>query len=566
MQTIELKSRVSILVGVTLLLLLIISSYSGEFIRFNFTQGVEFLFSSHFLFFAVSGVILLYKKLSSKIYGAAVFILAFVYEFLYYGRYLSLSSMDGDNICQIAYWNILFRPNLAGSIGTSVTKPGQLVIAGILHQAGTEYGVLIMQVGLCLVMAVAVYSLVMIATDMGGRVASVVVFPVVASYMLHQEFIRNSYSIYLVSALYLGLWCYYYQPKYKGSGRLLLACSLLFHSQVIPILGFVLLLLVWKKDWQELRRFSACILILLTIWIVVVLRVQGSIDRISCGLAVGYPTYGAEIGSSIGGKLVYIASEVKIVLENSYIPQVLFVLMLIGVIGALYYGYRLYLMVFSSLLLLVIYLLLLNGNLNIWRMWMIFYAFSCSVGIGTVVRFSRETLERCKPTELLMLLVTLSLLVMTADLSQFNIYKDIHYAAVNNQNINPNYAATQSAFKNMPQTTRLMTEDCFLYTVVATEPDRFKSLVSLQLFNVESIQRRQEILANIDYILIAAKGVHGGYYMQHLAIPEWRTDPFRLMVQKMSRNKEPQRLYGYRFILFDSNNERLLVKVEPEKV
>jgi hypothetical protein len=210
--------------------------------------------------------------------------------------------------------------------------------------------------------------------------------------------------------------------------------------------------------------------------------------------------------------------------------------------------------------------LVLNGVLNIWRMWMIFYAFGCSVGIGTIVRFSRETIHRRQPTELLLLLVTLSLLVMTADLSQFNIYRDFRHAAVNNLDVNVNFAASQRALNNLPPTTRLMTEDVFLYPVVATEPDRFKTLVSLQLFNVSTIQKRKQILAGIDYILISLNGTFGGYYMEHLALPEWRTDPFRLMVLRMLGSSIPQNLYGYTFIPVDLNESRLLLRVEPEKV
>lgn len=566
-QIVERRHRIGILAGAITLLLLNIGSYSNDFIRFNLQQGVEFLFSSHFLFFAVSGMILLYKKLSSRVYGTAVFAIAFIYEFLYYGRNLGLSSMEGDNICQIAYWNILLRPNLAGSLGSSVTKPGQLVIAGLLNQAGTEFGLLFMQVGLCLVMAVAVWSLVMIASEFGGRFAGVLAFPLVSSYMLVHEFVRNSYSIYLVPVLFLGIWLYFYHPKRRGTGRVLLTGSILFHAQALPVVGIVLFVLLIRKDWQEFARFSACILVVLAIWMIVVLRVQGSLERIYGGPAVGYLTYGPQYGdSSIASRFAYIVDTVSETLRDVHQMRFLFALMFIGILGTICYGNKWYLAVFSSLLLLVLNVLLLSGTINLGRFFIIFYAFGCTIGVGTVVRFARETMQGRSLRDILLLGVTLLLLVATADLSMFNLHKDFHYTAVNKLNINLNFAAATRAFENLPPMTRLLTEDAFLYSIIATEPDRFNCLAALQYFNVSPVTKRQSILARTDYILISVKGEHGGYYMQNLDRPEWRTDPFRLMVLGMLSSSEPQNLYGYRFIPVGLNESRLLLKVEPEKV
>jgi len=127
-------------------------------------ETITLLFSRHganlslqLLFLAGAAMIVLKKGLPEKTYSFLLYLVSFGYLLLFYGRSLRSFSMAGDNICQIAYWKILFHPNLTGSIGASYTKPGQLLILGPLFELSRVFGDSAFRIGICLVMAACIW-------------------------------------------------------------------------------------------------------------------------------------------------------------------------------------------------------------------------------------------------------------------------------------------------------------------------------------------------------------------------------------------------------------------------
>lgn len=515
---------------------------------------LESLLSLHFLFLAGMGVLLTQKKLSEKQYNILMFLGIFTYFLLFYGKYIHIFTMAGDNICQIAYWKILFHPNLTGSIGASYTKPGQLFVLGLLYELSGLFGESAFRIGLCMIMAGCVWSLSRIATDIGGREAGAVAF-LAASWVFLPEFLAGSYSIFLIPTLYAGLWLYYYNPGRKTVGRLLLVLSIQFHIQTVTVLAVVWLLLLVNREWKELATFSIAAIGSLTAWILVILRVQGAIDRINSGVAAGYV---APFGEAFAydNKLDYIFKAITTELTSNYTIILLLILAATGIAGSCYHRCKAYLSVFSVIIILILNVVMLNGTINLGRYFSLVHGFSCSVGTAAMVLFAARINRKLPPLIAAITLIPFVILMHAASTN-----------ADRRQSSLPDYVTNASTLlvdRNLPFATRLMTEDDLLYPIVVLSPDRYRSLTALQYFNVADTTKRRQILSRTDYIWIVTNHGHPYYYLDHTPLPGWRADEFRLMIHDMLHDGQPKTLYGFRFTPIAVNAEHLLLMVKSD--
>lgn len=522
-------------------------------------QSASALFSLHSLFLAVLSLLLLHGKIRNRTYNILLYLGASTYFLLFHGDSLRIFRMAGDNICQIAYWKILFHPNLTGSIGASYTKPGQVILLGIFYEISRRYGELFIQAGLCLVMAACVWSLARIATDIGGKTAGIMAF-ITASSVFFYEFMAGSASIFLIPTIFIGLWLYFFKPGHKALGRFLLMVSIQFHIQAIAVLGIIWIIVLFKKEWKELAVFSGFCSASLALWTLMILRVQGAMERFDSGGAVGY------VGSFgdpflYGSKAEYIFKTVWTELMRSYSVRGLLLLAACGIIGAIYHNYKHYLVVFSVLLLLVVNVFAFNGTIVPGRHFALLYAFSCSVGIGSAVRFALTPNRLPKVAYAFTTCCVLLLMITLSSFSAATASKQLRSTGLADYVVN---ASNLLSDINLPPSTRLMTEDDLLYPIVVMAPVRYPHLTSLQYFNIAPEPRRKTILATTDYIWIVRNNRHLYYYLSYLPDPAWASDPFRQMANDILRTNRPRSLYGYRFIPIAIDNERLILRVKPE--
>jgi hypothetical protein len=554
---------VALIVMSMVLLSLLGVCYSSDFLRANSENSGRFIVSLQFLFFAGSGVFLLQKKLSEKLCSAAVLLASFAYFCLFYGTRQQITTLPGDNLCQVAYWKILFNPNLSGSIGASYTKPGQIVFLGVLSELNALLGGYAFSIGMCLVMACCVWCLVLISMDYGGRAAAVIALPVACGAFV-REFMHGSFSIFLIPVLFFGIRLYFYTPGRKAFGRLLLMFSIHFHIQAVTVLGAIWVELVAKKEWKEWFTFSGLGLLSLALWGTIIFRVQGSLTRLNSGAAAGYiaPYNNFDLPFEPGDRLGFLLSSLQEgFADNYYYIMFMSVLAVVGVAGSFSYGFRQYITVFSVMPLLLFNVLVLGGEFNYERYCSLFYAFAVAVGIGVVVRLCKENWRERKVLPCLLVSITATLFIMMFDFSQFTRYSHGELEA-------PHYVTSASnllADKFIPAASRLMTEDDLLYPLVVMQPSRYPKLVALQYFNIAAEAERKKILSSLDYIWIAIDSRHLFYYLEYLPDPGWLSDPFRLMIVDMLYERTTGLLYGYRFELADINSERLIVKVMPAR-
>ena len=508
-------------------------------------------FLKQFLYLAVGVILLMRKGVSDKQFNFTVYLFSAVYFLLFYGQYINIFTMAGDNICQIAYWKILFHPNLTGSIGAAYTKPGQLLILGTLFELSTIFGENAFRIGLCLIMAACVWSLVRIATDIGGREAGFLAF-LVSTYAFRQEFLAGSYSIFLIPTMYLGIRLYFYHPNGKTLGRLFLVSTIQFHIQAIAVLAVIWLILVYGRNWRELGRFTMSGIASFALWLILILRIQGAFDRLDSGAAVGYVShqFGTPGDSILNASLA--------ALSGSPSLTVLLILAIIGAFKAHYLNCRAYLVVFASLFPVMIYVVLVShGGFNLGRFAALVYAFGCTVGIGAIVKLIDNKIpailanNKIKYIKAVCIILIFSAVLQNKPFrSQIQPYVESSFSLLND--------------KALPHRLNVLTEDDILYPLVVMAHERCNSLSSLQHFNVANKSMRNNILSKTDYIWVATNGLHTYYYLNYLSEPAWRSDPFRLMITAIIHTSQAGTLYGYRFIPVDRNRERLLLKVIPE--
>ncbi len=543
------------------LIIMLVLSYDISFFKQNFLSAVEFFTSFPFLFFCLAGVGLASKQLSNRWYEFSVFVLAAAYLLILYGGYLLLLHMSGDSICQVAYWNILSRPHLTGSIGVAFTKPGQVLLLGLLYQLSLIGGHIVFKIGLCLVMAACVWAMVGVATEVGGRAAGILAF-FLSLWAFQEDFVFSESTIYAITALFAGLRFYFYHPRLKGLGRFLLVLSLQFRIEAVAVLGVIWLLALIRKDWRELLIFSGWALISLLLFVGVIMQIQGSISRLNSGVAVGYVA--PVMGNGLGGpalsnnKIQYIAGIVQQEFASTYYIRWLFVLAVLGIAGAFCFDRKPYLTVFASMIIITANVFLLGGTFNLQRYCGLIYAFSCSLGAAALVRYAKFVLQ--KRTAMRVAAVAGGVLVLIAifDFSRLNSYRQLDPASTSLF-----YANAMSLVEDggIPAASRLMSEDDILSHIVVMTPDRYQSLTSLQYFNVASEAERREILARTDYIWLDLHGFPY-YYLFHLPVPEWRMDPFRLMVHSiLAEGNRTKSLYGYQFVPVDLDANRLILQV-----
>lgn len=542
-----------IILVTTALVLFLALLYDLPFLKYNLTKAGEFFSSAYFALFCCVAVVLSVQKISGFWYEISAFVLAVFYLFILYGENLQFFHMTGDNICQVAYWNILFHPDLAGGIGVASAKPGQILLLGLLHQLSLLGGQIVFQVGICLIMAALVWSLVAVATELGGRVAGILAF-ILSVWAFAPDFLYGESTIYVVTPVFAGLRLYYYHPRWKSLGRLLLVLSILFRIEVIAVLAAVWLIHLARREWRDLSLLSAWALLSLVTWAGIILKIQGSFARINSGAAAGY------LGPLLDNGQInvqYIIDKVAGDYANFYCIRFLFILVIAGIAGAFTFERKRYLSVFASLVVIMANVFFFGGIIELTRYIPLVYAFACSIGIASLVRYGYLVWWRERYLGLTGVLAVTVVLVAGFDFSRLNAY-----LGHNSNEIFVNDAREILADNKLPVGVRLMSEDDILSYVVVLSPKRFSAVTSLQHFNIVSEEKRQEILSRTDFIWINLNG-YPFYYLSYLPLSEWRLDPFRKMALTfLEYPAQPRSLYGFRFTRIGASPSHVLLKVE----
>lgn len=461
--------------------------------------------------------------------------------------------MLGDNICQIGYWQILLHPDLMGSVGASYTKPGQLLFLGIMYELSNIFNIEVYRIIWCLVMALCIYSLVNISIRIGGNVAGTLTLMLSINVFL-TEFFYGSFSIFLIPISYFGIWLYYYSPKHKAVGRMLLLVSIQFHIIMLGALVSIIIVEIFNKNRAEVIKLVTGLLFSIVVWVLIILRIQGTINRISGGEAAGYFPVPLDQRLFVLNKAII---EAMAAVSSFYF---LLVLILIGVLGCVYYDIKKYLIILASILVVISNSMVLGGSLNFERFFALIYAFGCSVGIAVTTKFILEILSRDNTKIKFISISAVLLMMLLINFSNYNLHLKL---PKRNDLIKYNplveEAITVDKYTRNIFSKGLITEDDYLYPLIILNPKTRLKLIALQKFNVSAEADRVKMLHSIDHIIVSLKNDMSNYLFN--IGPYRKEDKFREEIVNMLEGAETFELYGFRFNKININDGCLIVSV-----
>ncbi len=550
--------------GYALLICLVFAlffTFSTDYFRENLQQAGDFLLSPHFIALVLVGIIICWKGIPDSRYDLVVLTVAVAYVTLFYGKFLSLYTMSGDSTCQVAYWNVLWHPNLRGSIGVAAAKPGQVFALGIMYQLDSLLGVwangTVFKAGLIAITTVCIWSLVRMAFDIGGRFAGFLAF-LMTIWAFYYEFLVSESTVYFIAALFSGLRIYLYRPHQRTLGRLLLVSSILFRIDSIAILAVIWMWLAARKEWRELRLLTIFTLGSIAVFLLTNYLIQGSFARLNSGAAAGYVNPFAFAGVPLTAMPALMFQ--TLAAQFAVMPTVRFltIMAIIGVAGTITFGGRSYLAIFAGPIIIFMNVLLLDGSLFLWRYFSYIYAFACAIGSASLVSFLRVIFQKRRPQMLVIASAMALLLLLTFTYGNLNSYKNYR-----TPDIERNFLIRAQALLEdnaLPAKSGLLSEDDLLSYLVVMEPNRFRKINSMQYFNVSSDEKRREILADTDYIWLELRG-HDYFYLRYLDDYRWESDSFRLLLKSIMGDGRERSMYGFRIIPVTADENRMLLSV-----
>ena len=466
-------------------------------------------------------------------------------------------NLSGDSLCQIAYWKILSRPWLSGSIAASAVKPGQVIVFGLIHQYFNGST-------LCVVLALfgAWLTLILggVAAGMGGIAAGLCcIFLTVGASL---EFVRRGDSnLFLIPLLFSGITLYYDARSYavKNIGLLLLVLASLFRIEAVFAVGVVLLLHLSRREWRGFIVGSCALAMSMGIWLVFLYKIQGELCRFTCsGASTGY-TCGPYM--PLSAKLSNMVREFTgVLICGATLP--IWLLVIIGIIGSCLYfrEYRKYLIVLSPILVNCVNYIFLKGALYSVRFYATIYAFGLSVGIGVLFMLLQRFPPRPRRKVFFSLILFISVVGLIV-LYILPIRRIIKFVPANTAYIADGLELSRETL--LPAGSHILSEDDVLYVLLMNAPDRFKKIYTLQMFNMADESSRNSILADTDFIYLLKRG-HGCYYMYvnvYNDRPDLDSDKFRLLIKEIIRSGSKADIYGVTLIPLVNDNKRLILKV-----
>lgn len=503
----------------------------------------------------------------------------------------------GDNIAQVAYFRVLFRSNLIGSIGASSMKPGLILLLGCTHDLSLKlFGSTVLIKLLFAIFAAGLVTIVArIAKDAAGALAGVLA----AVYLVTQTPVPGMYTtgssmIVFLPLLFGGIWLW-------ARGHVRAAAVVLCFSALIRIEAFAVL--AWlcaseqllRRDLRAVMFTSTVTALTLVLTALVYYRLQGSVSRFNAGgPAVGYVfSRDPSLAHRLTQSLAY-------TLSASY--QTLGLLIVPAAIGIFVNPSR---RIYASLLgvpvFLNVYIASASGSAELRYFEFLVPAGACfgAAGLFAAVSWGRSAFSRAHAyaaaalgglavsafllgerelaySALLTLVsagagvvdelalkrispriapAALALLLVTA--GSVAVFRGNWQREVGRATYTQDARRLLSSLKLL-RGSRVLTEDDVIYSVIVRDPDFFVHATALQYFNIQDDEVRKEILDATDYVAVS-RGRHSWYYLRNDPYRRGNTDPFRAALA----DEKDATLYGYRLKLVEKSAAWRVFKVQP---
>ncbi len=515
-----------------------------------------------------------------------------------------------DNIAQTAYWSLLTRPDLVGSIGSSSPKGGLIVLLGGAHYLSYEVlqSAWPFKAMLALFLAGSLYLIGRIAAEIGGPIAGLLAVLVAAgSRYLTLTFFAGSSNLFFLPPVLLGL-------LLLSMGRdraavLSLCLAVTIRPEALIIIGLVIALRYLRRgDWRKTIEFAAYGAIALVFFVLLAYWTQGSWDRIGGGQATGYPAFASlqtvehmrvTLGQFFSERFVallllpalFTVLRVECARAHLYFYSMALAFIVLTVIGFFGMHYR-YIAAGQVIIfalgcggLMRIYADLRQPNLHIPGV-STFALAAIVTGLALAVAFwSTRNITTC----LMMLAIpVIYLLAATANnrsgsgrllfgchvaIALFVAVAPIASAVKARQAFSASLGTQHPAISDaveflrdprVPPGSSLITEDELLNYVLVKRPDFFSQARSIQSFNVMTDTQRQAALSKTQFLYVSKRRNHGWNYLFYFPRATWVTDRFRTGVVEMLRTNQPQSVLGSVLEPIYNSNTRFIASIHPD--
>jgi len=313
-------------------------------------------------------------------YNICLFLLPFIY-FSFFFPFGDFYDIVGDNICQVAYWKILFHKNLCGSVGASAPKSGLIILLGLSYELSDfifSDPVILVKATFSFFIALLIFITGRIAADIGGKPAGIIAALAAASnYKIIQMFLIGSSGILFLPTLLIGVWLFS-KSRYFWGGAIL-CLSMTFRIESIAVFAILILcILIMNRHWYAAAIASLSIAATLLFHFTILYVVQGDISRLDAGIAAGYSF--ENIGQNRFNLLFGLGN---FFYQNKFNS---FCLMLLPSIFAVYTikSSRIYLSLAGIIVILFLNAILLSGTTNAERYFYFLIPILTAIGTGAV--------------------------------------------------------------------------------------------------------------------------------------------------------------------------------------
>lgn len=491
-----------------------------------------------------------------------------------------------DNVCQLTYWKILFRPYLAGSVGVAAPKSGLIILLGgadAISQALSS--TLPVKLLLGFFASMLILFVAAISNELAGKWVATLA-AITFAFLLGDIgwFSEVTSQLFFVPTSLWGIW--YFAKKKEIRGTALLCIAITFRIEALGIFLFLFL----SRRWPGQIKSAAMILLALIFHFWISYRVQGSFDRIDAGIGAGY-----NIGLLHGFGPADIFPAALNAYQGLWI-QTLAVLS--GIVFLFLPQIRIYLSLFGSLLIVALNAIWFNGTLRE-PYFQVAYPLFAAVGMAGSVRLgiilwqkmarkklesegsslSSGWLENLYAFREFAVLAAIALFIWISPVIPF--FPPAEQAFVSTPSFKWSVAqeneepAKQAepierlaldklmSGPDFPQGSAILMEDDLLFYFLIYYPDYVKRALAIPAFLVMPTEKKAEVIRNFDTIYLYARGNSNfPSFFNYLNTGEWEKDPYRMAIEKAADTGKPAQVGNVHFVPWANDHGRIMLKIE----
>ena len=471
-------------------------------------------------------------------------------------------SIHGDNICQVAYWRVLFHPHLVGAIGASSPKLGITLVLGLTYDLSDllSHSAVMIRVVLAIFAAFLVSSTARIAGDLAGPTAAALS----AAYLvwgtpMAQMFVGGTSMVFFLPFFLAGI--RQFSQGRPTSGAWLLGCSSLFRIESIFVLAWLAVSeALYRRRW---RLFLTCVAIMGAVSLAVLsfnFALQGDLSRFNAGgPQTGY-VFASESSFQrrLGQALLFVYESTRVVVfQECRWPY-----LAVPGLGMLLLARQrcVYLAAVAGIPLFLVTYLVVSGDSSASRWFEFLIPFVAAFGVAGVVGAVRILGRDVLSARVFRM--TSRVAMCAAALLLAGILVNMVRTAGPGWGLAP-FTVDARRFLNAPPIPRgagVLIDDDITYGIVIRDPDFFRRVTALPYFNIKDDDWRRKILDDTDYIVVSKRG-YPYYYLQYDPVGRGDNDPFRRAISQMAAGAPSQRVYDRELFPIVNDKRWLVVKV-----